>query len=343
MSINFSFDSLSKQQILDSKYIALSIDRKEIETLNFDRLIVVFNTLKELKTKAYRKLILTFDGYEDDLEEVYEIVNIREYIFKLFTKYPYLFYYISTFDLNMKILLACLGDVFKKVEIGEDSAKNIEDILYTDKAIAPVQFKYTLPQNILEKIIPATLKYCVEVGETEQHTNQLIAEITNPSLGQQSNIDMFEFLREKKGSLIDIFSQVSKDLWNAWVKQFPAKILIGERQIHSFVVDNQNQLKENIDRTQIIKQVVINHKYTNLFVCKNDSLKCNECGNNIVLILKKEMEPVNEIQNFLPEISEYIKKELTPFSEEYRKNSPIPIDNNIDKRFCLKCRTISKI
>lgn len=343
MGALFSFDTVTKEQLLENKFVAFSVAREEVETFNYERLAFVFSLLKEIKTKAFRKLLITFDGYEDTPEEIFEIDAIKKYMFRLFFNYPHMFYYISTFDLNMKILLACIGDVVKKAEISDNVVKNINDVVYTNKIIAPVKFKYSLPPNVLARIIPAVLSYCNEIGETEEITNQLIDELLNPSLGSNSNLDTYEFLREKKADLFDLFHEISKEMWNAWTKRTPIKIFVGESQIHSFVSNNQGVLLTNISKTKIIRQVAVGEKYTNLFVYKKDSPICEKCGENLALIVKKEIKSENRVHEFLPDISEYIKLELTPLCSEYKENMPIPLDRVFDKKFCIKCKTLSNI
>lgn len=337
----FSFGSVTKEQILESEFVVISIGRKEVETLNFNRISEIFSILRELKTKAFRKLIITFDGYEDTSEEVYEILQIRKYMFRLFFNYPYMFYFISTFDLNLRILLACISDVVKKTDVSENTAQNLIDIICTDKNVVPVQFKYVIPSNVLTRMISSTLAYCNEIGETRENTIRLISELINPSLGPTSNIETFEFARYMKDDLYDIFSECSRELWNAWVGKVPVKIFVSEKQIHSFVADNKSLLFEIIEKTKIIKQVSIGQKYTNLFAFKG--FICDECKEGAFLIIKKEVKRENNVSEFLPNINEYIKQNIFPFSSEYRDNMPIPIDKTLDRKFCMKCRTISFI
>lgn len=341
MITSFSFDSVTKKQILENEYVVICIDKKEVELLDLSRVSKIFNLLKELRTKACRKLVITFDGYDDTLEEIYEIMQIREYVLKLFSKYPYMFYYIATFDLNMKILLACISDVEKKSDIKNNVAKNINEILFTGKDIVPVQFKYVTPLDVLIKMIFSTMKYCSEIGETEENTMCLINELINPALGPTSNIEIFEVVKSMKNDLYNIFSGLSKEMWNVWIKESPVKIFISEKQIHLFAANNQRLLSDEIEKTQIIRQISIGQKYTNLFVYKN--LTCDKCGEKIFLIIKKEVKQEDTIPEFLPDITEYIKRNITPFNLEYRKNMPVPINKIVDKKFCMKCRAVSNI
>lgn len=343
MDTTFSFGTVSKEQILKSQYIMVSISKEEVVSLNLNRVSYLFNIMKELKTNAYRKLIITFDGFDDTPEEVYEIQSIRKYMFRLFFNYPYMFYYISTFDLNMKILLACIGDVIKKVKIKDDYAQNIKDVIFRNKDILEAQFQYTLPSNVLTRMISATFAYCNEIGESNEKTIQLINELVNPNLGAMSNLDSFEYIKSLKDDLFKTFSELSKELWNTWVNKVTPKILVSESQIYFFVADNQKGLCDNIEKTKIIRQVVIGHKYTNLFVHKSDLPLCDKCGEKIALIIKKDIKKEDKVHEFFPDISEYIKRELVPLTEEYRENMPIPLNRTYDRKFCMKCKTLSNI
>ena len=55
--------------------------------------------------------MLQFAGYEDTLDEIYEIENIWNYVMDMFHRWSEMFYYLTQEDINYKIILACIVDV----------------------------------------------------------------------------------------------------------------------------------------------------------------------------------------------------------------------------------------
>ena len=94
--LDLIFHSVSKKKVIS----------KDIETLNS-----VLAQLRANKEKSRRKLMITFDGYDNDKREVYEIEEIRKYVKKVFEKNHDLFYYLTSLANNDSILLACLGNL----------------------------------------------------------------------------------------------------------------------------------------------------------------------------------------------------------------------------------------
>jgi hypothetical protein len=113
-------DSLSDLQaywqlnnlLVESSYILLIIDRFQVKDLDvvrprefFDRL----RTTKELAYKCHGKIEISFDGYENDSRELFEINEVREYVSVLCAVLPELFFFIRTEEptFTLKIFALC--------------------------------------------------------------------------------------------------------------------------------------------------------------------------------------------------------------------------------------------
>ena len=94
--LDLIFHSVSKERVV----------KKEIESTN-----LILEHLRKNTIKSRKKLMITFDGYDNDKREVYEIDEIRKYVQKVFEQNNDLFYYITSLANNNSILLACLGDL----------------------------------------------------------------------------------------------------------------------------------------------------------------------------------------------------------------------------------------
>jgi len=61
--------------------------------------------------------MITFMGYDNTPQEIYEIKSIRKFTEKLFRKYPYILYFICNFESNAGLLLACIADIKMQVDV----------------------------------------------------------------------------------------------------------------------------------------------------------------------------------------------------------------------------------
>lgn len=94
--LDLIFHSVSKEKVV----------KKEIDATN-----LILEHLRKNSDKSRKKLMITFDGYDNDKREVYEIDEIKKYVAKVFEQNHDLFYYLTSLANNDSILLACLGDL----------------------------------------------------------------------------------------------------------------------------------------------------------------------------------------------------------------------------------------
>lgn len=95
----------------------LHIKRKVIEHKQTDSVERYLHHLSSEGGTSFQKVVFVFEGYDDTIDEVYEIMEIRDWVYSLFRLFPHLMYFMSPqFDSNITIL-ACLGDV-ETVRIG---------------------------------------------------------------------------------------------------------------------------------------------------------------------------------------------------------------------------------
>jgi len=118
MEIDYHFgDTIDVDTINNNDLVILNISKKQIEEgdLSFIERHVIL--LQQCGVNAKQKVILLFGGYDDIPDEIYEILAIRNWIAKVIEKFPFFFYYISTFDNNSGMIASCIADV-KKVSFG---------------------------------------------------------------------------------------------------------------------------------------------------------------------------------------------------------------------------------
>ncbi len=85
--------------LAQSDYLHFIIDRPEVEAQDISRTREFFDRLRvtrELALENQGKVELSFFGYEDDLRELFEIPEVREYISILSPALPELFFFVRT-------------------------------------------------------------------------------------------------------------------------------------------------------------------------------------------------------------------------------------------------------
>jgi len=92
----------------DFDCIVIFIPKSVVEQQDLDFTISGLEKLlvdEETIRKSKNKLTVGFDGYDDDPRELYEIDEVRDYIQSITVKFPYWFYFCSTRDHSLWIIL----------------------------------------------------------------------------------------------------------------------------------------------------------------------------------------------------------------------------------------------
>lgn len=124
-------------------FIIHSVTRKEVLKKDTYALNQILKSLRENLIKSYCKIMITFDGYDDDYREIYEIREIRDYVRKLFDENNDLFYFITKKGSLSKVILACISD-FQQIK-----TKDEEDVIVG----------YMVSKEVKEKILKALSLY----------------------------------------------------------------------------------------------------------------------------------------------------------------------------------------
>jgi len=181
--INFVFDLPRKNDILDPKSLCvLAISKDEILTRDFRRVDKFMKLLQECKISSRQKVMITFMGYDNTPQEIYEIKSIRKFAEKLFRKYPYILYFICNYESNAGLLLACIADIKMQVDVNRKP--------FVDYMGSKEKFE-NRPQQTVEVslsevkclgIINDIIEYGLSIGESELRMKELVNSI--PLLGK---------------------------------------------------------------------------------------------------------------------------------------------------------------
>jgi hypothetical protein len=85
--------------IVESSYIHFIIDRSEVRALEVSRPRAFFDRLRTTKELAYQcqgKVEISFHGYDNDIRELFEIDEVRQYVPVLCAALPELFFFART-------------------------------------------------------------------------------------------------------------------------------------------------------------------------------------------------------------------------------------------------------
>jgi len=173
--IDYTFNIPKKNDILDPKSLCvLAISKDETLTRDFRRLDKFVKLLRECKTKSRQKIMITFMGYDDTPQEIYEIKAIRRFVEKLFRKYPYILYFINNFESNAGLLLACIADIKMQVSVDRKPftayMSNMAQFINRPQQTAELSLSESKCLSIISDIV----EYGLSIGETELNMKKLI-------------------------------------------------------------------------------------------------------------------------------------------------------------------------
>ena len=93
-------------------------------------------TLKKLTespqvARSYREIVdIAFHGYDDYPEELFEIPEVRNYVYKLDEQFPFWLYFLSKMHLGLQALLLCFLPPYLKEEAKQEIfPERINDLL----------------------------------------------------------------------------------------------------------------------------------------------------------------------------------------------------------------------
>ncbi len=178
MKIDYHFgENIDADTIINNDLIVLNISRKQVEEsdLSFIERHVVL--LQQCGVNAKQKVILLFEGYDNISAEIYEISALRSWMAKVIGKFPFLFYYISSFDNNSGMIAACIADVTKvsfgpQLTIGEYAKLG-----YFPPNLPKVHLAIKIPIELRNIIITATIEHGKSIGEKQNSITSLLNSI----------------------------------------------------------------------------------------------------------------------------------------------------------------------
>ena len=97
-------------EVKNADIIFFSVSKRELLNKDYTRIENNIKILNEAGKLAKGKMMLTFDGFDFDKREIYEILEIREYVKNIWDKCKHIFYFLTALDNNRSIIFACLNN-----------------------------------------------------------------------------------------------------------------------------------------------------------------------------------------------------------------------------------------
>ena len=93
-----------------SDHIFIVVSRKEVESGDIEPAL---GTLKnflhspDLMAEYLERVDIGFHGYDQDSRELFEIPDVRNYVYKLDSRFPFWLFFLSKYGLGLQCLLLC--------------------------------------------------------------------------------------------------------------------------------------------------------------------------------------------------------------------------------------------
>lgn len=105
-------------------FTVIVVDRKSVVYGNVNHPLKVLRDLEKSDLDLKGKIIITFEGFDDDPRDLFEVPEVRRWVSRLVKRKPHLFYFLSADTYTMLFILACLFEY--EVVPSEEQVKMIK-------------------------------------------------------------------------------------------------------------------------------------------------------------------------------------------------------------------------
>lgn len=143
----------------------LVITRDEVEKLDYSAIDSFIKQAEEKGNVLRNKLMLNFEGYIENLEEIYKVPSIKKWVKGLIDRYPYIFYFLGPdCGLNTLLIVACIGNI-KEIDSEASKDKVKEDLSqYELVSYNHKLFRVRLSRTVSNKIIEGLIEYGLKMN-----------------------------------------------------------------------------------------------------------------------------------------------------------------------------------
>lgn len=152
------FSSIDEFEPVNGKNINLQIPKDHVLRGHIESYLREFKKFEKKKLRS--QVAITFTGYNNDAREIYQIREIRNWMHRLFTNVPHLFYFLCKEDYVTVYL--CFMDLQGKegeaVSVNKESAQRlIEKIVkgavsYSKRMKEPIELQFNIAEQIMAQL-----------------------------------------------------------------------------------------------------------------------------------------------------------------------------------------------
>lgn len=104
----------STANVLDCDFLTLVISRQQIEAGEICEALGVLRQLlnREAAIKFCERVEVGVTGFDDDPRELYEIEEVRNFVYKLDSEFPYWLYFLTKRGTGLSFILSCFCPPF---------------------------------------------------------------------------------------------------------------------------------------------------------------------------------------------------------------------------------------
>lgn len=161
---------------LDEDLVMVHVSRQAVEGRHFKEIISVIRMLEEREDNGYNTLSITFDGYDDIPDEVFEIIPIRKWVEGLFKRVPHLLYYITSMIDVRQYLTLCLCDIDSVYRGTKPLARDLIGVPIEDIPQYPIIFNISNEKRT--KMYKALEKHGKKVND-EENVSEIVTWLKN--------------------------------------------------------------------------------------------------------------------------------------------------------------------
>jgi hypothetical protein len=151
----------------------LEIRKENLINRDLSRLTEFLNIVEANPKFYYKKGHITFGGYDDDVREIYEIPEIRDWCIKAIEKYPYLFYFIEDKLEGQKNIIVCIANIqaFQPGPRKSILQWHKEGFNVTDENFPKISIKVELQPVLFNNISLGLIKFGEKINDVKRVEN----------------------------------------------------------------------------------------------------------------------------------------------------------------------------
>lgn len=144
--------------------LKINVSRKDIERGHIETYLKQLNMAEKKKTKAKSRVILTFNGYENETRPMHKIAEVCTWVRRFIKNKPNLFYFLDNYQpLFLRSIALCLYE----------SSSSFNLLSPELRVYANPQYEHQKIKECIERLLSSALAYSNKLKEDAQQQDDL--------------------------------------------------------------------------------------------------------------------------------------------------------------------------